>query len=194
MRVAKFTDLMPAVKRQTVVEVWKDVPGYEGFYQVSNLGRVKSMARIRIAGRGGAQQLPERLKKPGKTKFGYIVVGLYRNSKCKQCWMHRLVLEAFIGPRPHKMETRHLDGDKTNNRLENLKWGTIEENWEDKRRHGTAPVGERNGQAVLTEDAVRKMRIMHKQGHSRSHIARIFKVGGNTAARALSGETWKGVK
>ena len=129
-------------------EVWKDVVGHEGKYKISNQGRVKSLTRIRIAGRGGAQRLPEIIRVQNTLPLGgYKFLALHDGKRSKSHRVHRLVLEAFIGPCPKGMECRHLDGNGSNNRLENLKWGTIEENWEDKRRHGTAPIGEKTGTA-----------------------------------------------
>ncbi|NCA72030.1 MAG: HNH endonuclease [Sphingobacteriia bacterium] len=73
--------------------------------------------------------------------------------------MHRLVLYVFRGPAPGRgMVTRHLDGNPSNNCIDNLAWGTPAENWNDKRRHGTATVGERSGRVKLTDDEVRVIR------------------------------------
>lgn len=107
-------------------EIWKDVIGYEGLYKVSNMGRIKSCIRIK-----------ERLMKIDKTdKYGYIVIHLYKNGKMKNLFAHRLVLEAFVGICPKDMQCCHYDGIKTNNKLDNLRWGTQIDNVKDSRRQG----------------------------------------------------------
>lgn len=107
-----------------MTEVWKDVKGYEGLYQVSNLGRVKSLARILNDGR----KWKEKVLKLGKDKDGYLQVHLYKNGKPKMFKIYRLVAEAFI-PNPDSLPcVNHKDEDKTNNTVENLEWCTHEYN------------------------------------------------------------------
>lgn len=105
---------------------------------------------------------------PTTNKDGYLHVGLSNNTHQKTCKIHRLVLEAFAGACPQGMETRHLNGNQTDNRLENLRWGTSKENRADCVRHGTAyvrrMVGETNGSAKLTEVDVREIRQRYAAG------------------------------
>jgi len=104
-------------------ELWKDIPGYEDKYQVSNLGNVRSYCR----------SIEPRLLKPGRMPHGHLSVALGRNnSRC----VHELVLLAFVGPKPFKHECRHLNGNPADNRLENLAWGTRSQNIKDKTTHG----------------------------------------------------------
>lgn len=96
-------------------EVWKDIAGYEGLYQVSNFGRVKSTPRART--KGG-------LLKPQHDRKGYIVFGLCKNGRNRMLKAHRLVAEAFI-PNPGNLpEVNHKDEDKANNCADNLEWCT----------------------------------------------------------------------
>jgi NUMOD4 motif./HNH endonuclease. len=106
-------------------EEWRDIPGYEGLYRVSNMGRVYSTRR------GG------RMLKPTLRRKGYLAVALSRNGSARMRLIHQLVLEAFVGPRPEGFVTRHLDGDPANNTLDNLRWGTYAENVRDSIEHGT---------------------------------------------------------
>ena len=101
-------------------EIWRDVVGYEGLYQVSNLGRVKSL-NYHIYGK-------ERILKPGNSSGGYFVVSLCKNSKRKPFYIHRLVATAFIPNPNNKPEVNNKDENKTNNRVDNLEWMTSKEN------------------------------------------------------------------
>ncbi len=85
---------------------------------------------------------------------GYFIVVLYKNKKRHMRLIHRLVLEVFIGKRPEGMECRHLNGIKTDNRLDNLIWGTCKENTSDKILHGTDNRGEKNGRTIFTDEDV----------------------------------------
>lgn len=104
-------------------EIWKDVIGYEGLYQVSDLGRVKSLSRVinRLGGR--KYTVRERILKPTPDGRGYLTVGLRRNKKRKTFCVHSLVAMSFLDYIPdgtHKLVVDHIDNDKTNNRLVNL--------------------------------------------------------------------------
>ena len=106
---------------------WRDVPGFEGRYQVSDDGRVLSLPRY---GAGG------RMLKLAPTGKGYRSVSLSLAGASRGRLVHQLVLLAFVGPRPADAVTRHLDGDPTNNALSNIVYGTPVENRADMRRHG----------------------------------------------------------
>lgn len=110
-------------------EVWKDIAGYEGLYQVSNLGRVKSLDRYVAHKKYGKQFHAGKILKPKKRKKGenYLTVDLTKNSTRKSIFVHRLVAINFLGEK-EGMEVNHIDEDPTNNRLDNLEWLTHNEN------------------------------------------------------------------
>lgn len=126
------------------IEIWKAVPGYEGQYEVSSEGRVRSLTRkIKQLSRWGKpipRTIHGRMLRPGLSSSGYYTVALGRNnSRC----LHDLVAEAFIGPRPAGQLVRHRDGNRANNTADNLEYGTYTENIQDSMRHGTWWVGGR---------------------------------------------------
>lgn len=115
-------------------EIWKDIVGYEGLYQVSNLGRVKSMDRYVLSGAGSNnsyQHKRERILKPGlqgKKQHPYYAVSLCKNGSVKRMLVHRLVATAFID-NPHKFDyVNHKDENQLNNNADNLEWCTMEYN------------------------------------------------------------------
>ena len=107
-------------------------------------------------------------------------------------YVHRLVLEAVAGPCPEGMEARHLNGDRYDNRAENLAWGTRQENAADQARHGTTLRGTRNPMAKLTEAQVAHIRSLVRDGAVQRRVARQFNVSPMTVSRIVRGETWVG--
>ena len=111
------------------MEIWRDIQGYEGLYQVSNYGRVKSLERNFTNGINGCtiKHIDEHILIPQNEK-GYLRVNLYKNGKQKFCSIHRLVAEAFI-PNPNNYpQVNHKDEDKANNKITNLEWCTAQYN------------------------------------------------------------------
>lgn len=113
------------------LEIWRPVVGYEGLYDVSSLGRVKSLERLSLSGK----HIRERILKPLSTA-GYPGVTLHRERIQTRHYVHRLVAAAFLGPCPEGQEVRHKDGGRDYPGLSNLEYGTHTENMQDMIRHG----------------------------------------------------------
>ena len=113
---------------ESIAEIWKDVQGYEGLYQVSNLGRIKSLGRFVDRLASGHCWQEERILKPHKTKYGYLNVILSKKGKTKTFSVHRWVALAFIPNPENKPQIDHINADKTNNTVNNLRWVTCKEN------------------------------------------------------------------
>jgi hypothetical protein len=111
----------------TMIEIWLPVPGYDGLYEVSSLGQVRSLPRSRTAGK---------VLKQRRVKGGYVTVTLSVAGVRERTTVHDLVARSFHGRRPRGLVIRHLDGDPSNNRASNLRYGTESENAQDRIRHG----------------------------------------------------------
>lgn len=117
-------------------ERWLPVVGYEGYYEVSDLGRVRSLDRVIRYRTGRCEHRPGRVLKPWLTPGGRRSVHLYKNLKSSPTTIYSLVLAAFSGPRPVGQEACHNNGDKTDDRLVNLRWDTKSANTLDMVAHG----------------------------------------------------------
>jgi len=156
-------------------------------YAVSKCGKVYSKPRRdRMNHRLGGW-----LKQPPGTKRA-LFVNLSEKGKRYLRRVHRLVLETYIGPRPVGMECRHLDGNPTNNNLDNLCWGTPSENQADRLIHGTDIRGEKSGMSKLTEKDVRLIFQTYHDGiYSQSYLAEQFGVARTTVQAIIEKRTWK---
>jgi uncharacterized protein YeaC (DUF1315 family) len=133
------------------MENWMDVLGLEDYYQISNLGNVKSKKRIGITNYG-KRFYGGNLVKPFISTVGYPAVNLTYKGYRKQFHIHVLVLEAFVGKKPKGMECCHNNGIKTDCKLENLRWDTRKNNHKDQKIHGTkAKVGIKINQQLANE-------------------------------------------
>ena len=170
-----------------MAEEWRDVPGYEGKYQVSNKGRVRSLDRWVKNGKKSKRFHRGGILKHSLSTVGYPYISLTEGRKTS---IHRLVLEVFVGPCPKGMETRHLNGIRTDNRLENLCWGTNMENHQDKIRHGNSIRGEKSWSSKLTETDILEIRNMLKQGIVHRVIAEQYGVGRRTIGDIANNACW----
>jgi len=171
-------------------EIWKPVVGYRGSYAVSNFGRVKSLQRDCKRGGGGYRVVPEKILKP--TLWArYWSVQLSARGIVERRRVHELVLTAFIGPRPRGKRCCHNDGNRDNNELTNLLWGTHSENEADKQNHGTVANGRRNGNSKLTEDEVRQILRSNK---TQKQIALEFGCSQAWVSRLQRREVWRHIK
>lgn len=153
-------------------EQWKEIKGYEGIYEISNLGNVKSLKRI-VKGRWGNTKISSKILVPAKDKDGYSVVALCKNGGQKVSKIHRLVAEAFI-PNPNNfIQINHKDENKTNNNVSNLEWcnakynsnyGTRTNRIKEKTSKKVIQY-EKNGEVVAFYDSVNQAKRTTKISH-----------------------------
>lgn len=172
-------------------ERWLPAVDWEGLYEVSDLGRVRSLTRCPPAGtRRG------RLMKTNVDPAGYWQLGFRRDGKNRTQKVHQLVAAAFLGPRPGGMEVRHLDGNPLNNRLDNLAYGTPSENSLDSIRHGTHPSASKThckrghpfdeGNTIIRPSGARSCRTCMLAGRPKWNAARSEKRASLRAGRAVA--------
>lgn len=142
-------------------ELWKAIPGYEGVYEASSFGRIRSLDRVVKQNSNGvmcSHPYPGRLLTPTPDDTGRLRIKLRMNGSAKDARVSSLIALAFIGPRPKGLLVLHGNGDDSDNHIGNLRYGTQKENMADSLRHGTIMRGERHVFAKLTEAQVLEIR------------------------------------
>ena len=158
-------------------EEWKPIPGYPD-YSVSNLGRVAS-----------DQHRERRIMRPDVSKDGYLRVQLHRDGSSPRgdrLLVHRLVLQTFVGPAPQPdTQACHLDGNPSDNRISNLRWGSASDNWEDRARHGQF-----RAYSKLSDEQVADIRRRGATGEAAYSIAKDFPVSDTQVRNIIRGAQW----
>jgi hypothetical protein len=161
-------------------EIWRDVLGYEGLYQVSNTSRIKSLRR-----RGTIKDL---FLSPCLNGSGYEVISLHKEKKQKIAFVHRLIAAAFIPNPKNKPNINHINGIKSDNRLENLEWCTQKENLIHAHKTGLKSAsGEKNSQSKITASQAIEIFISKEKGCS---LKKKFKISEQAICDIKKGRTW----
>jgi hypothetical protein len=161
-------------------ETWRFIPAFEAKYYVSSFGRVTR--------RRGDVLYPV---SPHYLKSGYTVIRLSEPGRMKLFRLHRLVMWAFVGECPAGLVVNHKDGDKRNNRLDNLEYVTLRQNTAHALRTGLSPTCERSYQAKLTKAQVREIRRRKRAGETMRALGKEFGVTHGTIGHITSGKTWR---
>lgn len=159
-------------------EEWRNITGYEGYYQVSNLGRIKSMARKIVRTDGVEANYVEKYKIGSKNDDGYVIVKLNKLAIQKSFSIHKLVATEFINKQEslERLEVNHKDLNRENNSVENLEWVTHLENISHSANLGSykGKDGENNGRAVYSNEDVFRIRELYDNGESIMNIVKLF--------------------
>lgn len=175
----------------STIEEWRAVPGFEGYYEVSNLGRVRSVLRVVARNDGRTTTIQSRIMGLHNNGRGYIAASLSRDNKARMHYVHRLVLMAFVGNPEEGQEANHIDFDRSNNRLSNLEWVTGLENVHHSRRAGRTGEGERHHAARLTETDVREARLLYANGWSQSKLAAKYGIRRESMRDIVNRKVWR---
>lgn len=171
-------------------EIWREIADFPG-YEISCHGRVRSVARDVATSNGHIRHYRGVVFSPSSTnQHGHLKVGLRRNGRLAMRYIHQLVAEAFIGPRPLAMVVAHCDGDHLNNRADNLRYATQKENETDKVRHGSRLSGDRHPRRILAAKDVATIRSRLADGLTQQAIATEFGVCRATISAISTGRSW----
>lgn len=178
-----------------VMEEWRSVPGHDG-YEVSNLGRVRSLDRYVLTKRGHrrfkkGQLLKVRIKSDAlriEDRYPHVMLGRGRSRR-----VHQLVAWAFIGPQPAGHYVCHDDGDRQNNRDSNLYYGTAKQNQLDRHRHGGRGFGSKHHNARLNDNQIADIRRRLDAGERQRDIAGVFGVTQSAISNIKTGTRWSHV-
>lgn len=175
-------------------EIWEDIVGYEGLYQVSSLGRIKSFNYLHHAGKVGYSF-------GTRQKTGYYNFGLYRNGIIKLLGVHRLVAKAFINNVNNKSVVNHINGNKSDNRSENLEWVTYRENYVHAVKTNLSkgrfkdtgmfqkPINQLTITGIIVHTFESLSEIQQKKGYSKANISKHLK--GHPRYNTCYGFIWK---
>lgn len=167
-----------------MIEQWKDIPGYKGIYQISNLGRVVSYQK-----RNNQKHKTVKFLKTQINNQGYPAVLLYKNSSCVGKRIHRLIAQLFIDNFENKPHVAHLNGNREDYRIQNLVWATACENEQHKKNHGTHQIGENNSFSKMTEIQIKEIRSI--SGMTNAQIARKYGVTRSLIGYIVKRKIWK---
>jgi len=176
------------------MEIWKDIPEYEGLYKISNFGRIKALYTYKSPTtiKKYNSLTGEKILKQDFSKDYYRIM-LCKNAIRKRFQVHRIVLLAFVRPPFPREEGNHLDGNTKNNHLNNLEWVTPEENTKHRITIGKylTQSGELHTSSKLTNNDVAIIKKLHKDGTRTSIISKKFAVSDSTIRNIVYGRTWK---
>lgn len=177
-----------------MLETWKPVKSYEGYYEVSNLGRVRSVERTILIKNNQYRKYKSVMLKPTLDTHGYMSVSLVRDNKAKTHTIYRLMAEAFI-PNPDNLPcVNHKDGNKLNDDIFNLEWCTYSENIKHAYKNHLKRSGEQHCKHKLTwkdVDFIRKNYIPRDKTFGMRALGRKFNVGSSTVSQVIHNICWE---
>jgi len=174
-------------------EIWKDIKGYEGFYQVSNLGNIKSLKSFLFTKSGIKKQRRERLMNQTIKYNGYKTIMFSINNNHKRFHVHRIVAQTFILNIENKPQVNHKNGIKADNRVENLEWVTASENSIHAIKNNLIKTGEDSSYSKLTKNQVLIIRRLFKinPNFNKTYVAKKLGVRDTTIHKIINNQRWK---
>jgi hypothetical protein len=179
-------------------ELWKTIGGYEGLYEASNMGRVRSLDRVNSRDVVGLESYISKGKilSPRSQRQGYKLVALFKGGKREDKLIHRIVGEAFLDNKDNKKTINHKNGIKADNRIENLEWVSQKENNRHAWKNGylQPKIGQNNPAAKLSTRDVVKIKIGLLCGISSGELSNMYGVHKATIKSIRSGRNWSSIK
>lgn len=165
-------------------EIWRVIPCCTN-YEISNFGRVKRIIKTSNRSYVGF------ILKSALSIWGYVTVGLRNEGRCKTYSVHSLVMLSFVGTRPTGLQINHKDGDKTNNKLSNLEYCTVKENFEHAVKNNLTVKGERNGRSKLSKfDVIELRRDYFLKKLKPSVLCERYAISASYLRKCITGKTW----
>ena len=178
------------------IEIWMGVVGFEGLYQVSSFGRLKSLART-VKQRNQyawiTRQVPEKIMDVQTNRLGYLKTHLYKDGKPKDFTVHQLVARTFLGePSTPKHQVNHKNGNKADNNVTNLEWSTCSENQTHAYSIGLKnQKAEKNNGSKLTWELVNEIRELYAKGEVQKSISKRLGVSTSQVCLLVNNKTWR---
>lgn len=174
-------------------QIWKDIKGYEGLYQVSNIGNIRSLDRkVFNNGNNSICNVKGKILKPNKDKGGYEYVGLVKNkTKTNSIKVHRLVAFAFCEGYEVGLEVNHKDGVRHNNNFNNLEWVSRSKNIRDTFKRGRDVNGQKNNSSKLKNEYIGIIASLYDSGVSQKVISNAFGVSQGTISNIITNKHYK---
>lgn len=175
-----------------MIEQWRPIKNYEGIYEISNLGNVKSLARTIIKKDGKKQTFKERILNKRHNGYGYYQVGLNSKGKRVYFYIHRLVGEAFIDNPNDLPQINHINGNKEDNFVNNLEWISAKDNTIHSWKTGLSKGRENHGMSKLTNNEVLEIRKKYlSKNYSQRKLAKEYSVSQKTIYNIINKKQWK---
>ncbi len=155
-------------------EIWKPIKNYERYYEISNLGNIRSVDRYVNHYSGSKRLMKGKSRCFGNNGHDYSFIPLTKYGKSKNYYVHRLVAEAFVEKKGNRKHVNHLDGNKQNNKSPNLEWVTIQENWDHAKKIGLTNTGEKHGLTKLTNIDAINIRKFYLGSVTQKELSKMF--------------------
>lgn len=174
-------------------EIWKDIEDWEGLYQISSFGRVRSLDRWIDNGRAKPYLLPGKVLAQKTSRTGYKQINLRFKDKNKWFSVHRLVALAFVVNEENLPQVNHIDGDKSNNHFSNLEWSTARDNIIHAFELGLKPEGSESWFTELSEEIIHQVCKLLSEGVPNTEVVKVTGVTRGVVSKIKTGKSWKSV-